>query len=205
MTLKFDMLNFDPVDAADGSLMLDRVVVDAIHLDTLSTPTLLKTWSFDTDAEGWQFGSASVFTAPVSDSSDGALWLTAQNNTNTFGFWSGPSQEVQAESGKLYRLRFTVSTDVTLQNEVPQLRLRASSEDSQSSIVKAISSATGAEMSPTSAGRSYDLYFYPPQSFVGTESDSIIVAFDMLNFDPLDSPTGALMLDSVLVESINIP
>jgi len=205
LILSFDILNFGPSDAADGSLMLDRVVVDAIHLDTLSTPTALKTWSFDTDAEGWQFGTAPVFTAPASGSSGGALWLTAQNNTNTFGYWSGPSEVVQAEAGKLYRLRFTVSTDVTLQNEVPQLRLRASSEDFQSSIVKVISSVTGAEMSPTSAGRSYDLYFYPPQSLIGTESDSILVTFDMLNFDPADASTGALLLDTVTVESLSAP
>jgi len=205
LILSFDILNFDPGDAPDGSLMLDSVVVEAIPLSTLETPTLLQTWSFGADSEGWQFGSASVFTAPVSDSSDGALWLTAQNNTNTFGFWSGPSQEVQAEAGKLYRLRFTVSTEVAAQDDVPQLRLRVSSEDFQSSIVKAISSVSGAEMSPTPAGRTYDLYFYPPQSLVGTESDSILVAFDMLNFDPADAPTGALLLDTVTVESLDVP
>ncbi len=205
LVLSFDILNFDPSDAANGSLMLDRVVVDAIHLDTLSTPTLLKTWSFDTDAEGWQFGTAPVFTAPASDISGGALWLIAQDNTSTFGFWGGPAEEVQAQAGKLYRLRFSVSTDVTNQIEVPQLRLRVSSEDFQSSIVKAISSVTGAEMSPTSAGRSYDLYFYPPQSLIGTESDSILVTFDMLNFDPADASTGALLLDTVTVESLSAP
>ena len=60
-------------------------------------------------------------------------------------------------------------------------------------------------MSPTPAGRTYDLYFYPPQSLVGTEADSILAAFDMLNFDPLDAPNGALLLYSVLVESIDVP
>ncbi len=205
LVLSFDILNFDPGDAASGSLMLDSVVVEAIPLSTLETPTLLQTWSFDTDAEGWQFGSTLVFTAPVSDSSNGALWLTAQNNTNTFGYWSGPSQEVQAEAGKLYRLRFTVSTEVAAQDDVPQLRLRVSSEDFQSSIVKAISSVTGAEMSPTPAGQSYDLYFYPPQSLVGTDADSILVAFDILNFDPSDAATGALLLDTVTVESLDVP
>jgi len=206
LILSFDILNFDPSDTAYGSVMLDRVVVDAIPLETLDAPTLLKTWGFDTDAEGWQFGSAPIlFTPPTSNIASGALWLTALNNTNTFGFWSGPSEEVQVEEGKLYRLRFTVSTDVTIQEEVPQLRLRASSEDFQSGIVKVINSATGAEMSPTPAGRTYDLYFYPPQSLVGTDADSILTAFDMLNFDPADASNGSLILDSVTVESLNIP
>ncbi len=206
LILSFDILNFDPADAPDGSLMLDGVVVDAIPLDTLSTPTLLKTWSFELDAEGWQFGSvAFFFTAPGSDTSGGALWLIAQDNTSTFGFWSGPSEEVQVEAGKLYRLRFTVGTDVTIQDEVPQLRLRASSEDFQASIVKVISSVTGAEMSPTLARHTYDLYFYPPQSVVGTEADNILLTFDMLNFDPLDAQNGALLLDTVTVESLSGP
>ena len=69
--------------------------------------------------------------------------------------------------------------------------------------MKVISSVPGAEMSPTLEGRTYDLYFYPPQSLVGTDADSIIVAFDILNFDPSDAQTGALMLNSVLVESFN--
>ena len=206
LILSFDILNFDPADAPDASLMLDGVVVDAIPLSTLGTPTVLKTWNFESDAEGWQFGSvAPFFTAPASDTSGGALWLIAQDNTSTFGFWSGPSEEVQVEAGKLYRLRFTVSTDVTIQDEVPQLRLRASSEDFQASIAKVISSVTGAEMSPTSSGYTYDLYFYPPQSLVETEAGAILAAFDMLNFDPLDAPNGALLLDTVTVESLSVP
>ncbi len=206
LILSFDILNFDPSDAPDGSLLLDRVVVEAIPMSTLAAPALVKTWDFEMDAEGWEFGSAPLFfTEPVIDISGGALWLIAQDNTNTFGYWSSPSQEVYIEAGKLYRLRFTVNTDVTLQEEVPQLRLRASSEDFQASIVKIVSSVTGAEMSPTLAGRTYDIYFYPPQSLVGTEADSIIAAFDMLNFDPSDAATGSLMLNSVTVESLNVP
>ncbi len=204
LILSFDIMNFDAGDAADGSLMLDRVVVEAIPLDTLSTPTVLKTWTFETDSEGWEFGSIPLFTAPLSGVGAGALWLIAQNNTNTFGFWSGPSEAVEMEEGKLYRLRFTVSTDVMVQENVPQLRLRVSSEDFQSSIVKVISSLTGAEMSPTSEGRTYDLYFYPPQSLVATTQTSLPAAFDILNFDPGDSASGALMLDGVVVESFDV-
>jgi hypothetical protein len=199
----FDILNFDPWDAAQGSLMLDSVVVDAIPLEILSTPTLVKTWSFESDAEGWEFGSPYPFTAPLSGIGASELWLIAQDNTNTFGYWSGPSEEVELEAGKLYRLRFSVITDVTMQEQVPHLRLRVSSEDFQSSIMKVISSFTGAEMSPTSQGRTYDLYFSPPQSLVGTPQNGILPAFDMLNFDPEDSASGALMLEGVVVESVD--
>jgi len=205
LILSFDILNFDPGDAADGSLLLDSVVVDIIALNALGTPTVLKTWSFDADAEGWQHGSALVFTEPVSDACGDALWLIAQDNTNTFGFWSGPPEEVQVEADRLYRVQFDVSSDLTDRDVVPCLRLRVHSEDFQSGIVKVISSVTGAEMSPTLEGRTYDLYFYPPQSLVGTDADSIIVAFDILNFDPSDAATGALMLNSVLVESLDVP
>ena len=204
LILSFDIMNFDAGDAPEGSLMLDRVVVDAIPLDTLSTPTMLKTWSFETDSEGWGFGTVPIFTAPLSGIGGGALWLIAQDNTKTFGFWSGPSEEVEAEEGKLYRLRFTVITDVMVQEHVPHFRLRVSSEDFQSSVVKLISSFTGAEMSPTPAGRSYDLYFYPPQSLVGTPENGLLAAFDILNFDPGDSASGALMLDGVVVESFDL-
>jgi hypothetical protein len=205
LVLSFDILNFDPNDAANGSLMLDEVAVDAFHFSTLDTPVALKTWDFNTDANGWAFGSSASYAPPLSTSGAGALWLTAQSNTNTFGFWSGPSDQVLIEAGKLYRLRFTVTTDVTFLEQVPQLRLRAFSEDFQATIAKVISSVTGAEMSPTPQGRTYDLYFYPPQSLVGTDADSILAAFDILNFDPADAPTGTLMLDSVTVESLDVP
>ncbi len=204
LILSFDIMNFDAGDAPDGSLMLDRVVVEAIPLDTLSTPTMEKTWSFETDSEGWEFGTIPLFTAPLSGVGAGALWLIAQNNINTFGFWGGPSEAVEMEEGELYRLRFTVITDVTVQEDVPQLRLRVSSEDFQSSVVKVISSLTGAEMSATPAGRTYDLYFYPPQSLVGTPQNGFLAAFDILNFDPGDSASGALMLDGVVVESFDL-
>jgi hypothetical protein len=140
----------------------------------------------------------------VSGVSGGALWLIAENNTNTFGYWSGPSDEVHAEEGKLYRVRFGVSTNVVNQEEVAQLRLRVSSEDFQASTVKVISSVMGGEMSPSPAVHTYEVYFYPPQSLVGTEADSILAAFDMLNFDPADAPTCAFMLDGVVVESFSI-
>jgi hypothetical protein len=205
LMLSFDILNFDPEDAADGSLLLDSVAVEAIPLDTLSTPAVVKTWSFDAGEEGWEFGSAPLFfTSPVSGVSGGALWLIAENNTNTFGYWSGPSDEVHAEEGKLYRVRFGVSTNVVNQEEVAQLRLRVSSEDFQASTVKVISSVMGGEMSPSPAVHTYEVYFYPPQSLVGTEADSILAAFDMLNFDPADAPTCAFMLDGVVVESFSI-
>jgi len=205
LILSFDILNFDPSDAADGSLLLDSVVVDITALNALGITEVLKAWTFETDTEGWQHGSASVFTAPVSDNFGDALWLTAQDNTNTFGFWSSPSEEVQIEANKLYCVQFDVSSDVTESEAVPCLRLGVHSEDFQAGVMKVISSVTGAEMSPTLAGRTYDLYFYPPQSLVGTDADSIIVAFDMLNFDPSDAATGALMLNSVLVESLDVP
>ncbi len=204
LILSFDVLNFDPGDAADGSLLLDSVVVDIIDLNALGTPTLLKSWEFDTDADGWQFVSTpSFFTEPVSDACGDALWLIAQDNTNTFGFWSSPSEEVQVEANKLYRVQFDVSSDLIDKDAVPCLRLRVHSEDFQAGVVKVISSVTGAEMSPTLEGRTYDLYFYPPQSLVGTDADSILVAFDILNFDPSDAATGALMLNAVLVESFD--
>ncbi len=205
LILSFDILNFDPSDAADGSLLLDSVVVDITALGALGTPTLLKIWSFDTDTEGWQHGSPSLFTEPVSDNFGDALWLIAQDNTNTFGFWSSPSEQVQVEANRLYRVQFDVSSDLTDREPVPGLRLRVHSEDFQAGIMKVISSVTGAEMSPTLGGRTYDLYFYPPQSLVGTDADGILVAFDILNFDPSDAATGALMLNSVLVESLDVP
>lgn len=206
LILSFDIFNFDPIDAANGSLLLDQAVVEVIPFDTLSTATVLKRWDFDANAEGWQYGSASIFfTEPLHDNISGALWLIAQNNTNTFGFWSSPTEEVKVEADKLYHVRFIVSSDAVAKQWAPGLRLRVHSEDFQAGFIKLISSVNGAEMSPSPEGHAYHLYFYPPQSLVGTDADGIILAFDIMNFDPTDAPTGALMLHSVLVESLNLP
>ena len=202
LILNFDVYSFDDTDAFQSTISLDRVSVEAIT--ALDSPQHLKTWEFASNSEDWTFGSSPEFSAPTALWEPGKLILIAQNNTNTFGFWSSPAQ-VSVLSDRLYRASYFVKTEVSNPEEVPSLRLRINTEQYWAAVSRTIESRNGGTMSPTIDGRAYDLYFYPPQEAVGTDSDKLIFSFDLLNFDPEDAPEGNLILNWVSVYSYTAP
>ncbi len=154
---------------------------------------------FASSQEGWTTGTAVVFTAPQWVFEPGRLKLVAENNTNTFGYWVSPENAVPVNEGYLYRARFTVSTDVTMPELVPQIRIRVNSSNFQQADCITIDSNGDGSASPTPEGTIYDLYFVPP-----TNDQYCMLAFDLLNFNTYDAAHAELALESVLVERFRL-
>jgi hypothetical protein len=205
MMLAFDLLNFNPLDAAVAEVSLSSVIVNRYAMSSLPSPTAVQSYAFDLSTDGWTTGGAPiVFTPPNYIYADGALRLQATDNTNTFGYWQSDPPDIIVAADQLYRGTFAVRTDVTEQNRVPQLRLRFNTENLQASRTMAIESIGDGANSPGTVNTLYDnLYFVPPANSAG---EGLIVSFDILNFTPdEDAPDGTLILDSAVIEQLDIP
>jgi hypothetical protein len=200
MVISLDILNFDQGDDPAGTLLLDSIQIDTLQPSALGTATPVASYTFDTTAEGWAFGTApAAFGEPTSASGAGALVLTATGNVSNFGFWTSPAAG-SIEANKIYRATFQVSTDVTDQTAVPQVRMRICDGSFQVGSVLSISSNNTADSAPETTAKPYEVYLLPPDGLAET---SLNAAFDLLNFDTGDSATGSLLLDSVTLESFD--
>jgi hypothetical protein len=200
--LAFDILNFAPDDAAHGELTLESVAVERIPIATLPSPTLLSSFDFQTGEEGWTAVSDSpIFSAPLFGHEPSALTLTTTNNTNTFGGWTSP-QILALDQKNLYRVRYTVHTDVTAPARVPQVRLRAHEDALQVASTLTMTSVGRANVVPSPYPTTYDLYISLPYA---AASRYILAAMDVLGFDPGDASAGTVLLDSVTVAKIPKP
>ncbi len=202
--LAFDLLNFNPNDAATAELSLDTVTVDRFALDSLPTPTVVQDYTFELSQDGWTTGGAPIaFSSPQYIYSAGALDLRAITNTNTFGFWGNHPADITIEADKLYRGTFEIRTDLTNPALVPEMRLRYNTGNLQASHTFGISSSGDGANSPGTTNTTYDrLYFLPPANCVG---EDLLVSFDILNFNPGDAPTASLILDRAIIETLSPP
>jgi len=199
--LAFDLLNFNPNDAAVAELMLDTVTVDRFALNTLSAPTTVQDYTFGLSTEGWTTGGAPIaFTPPEYSHAAGALQLRTTTNTNTFGFWGSDPVDITIKADRLYRGTFMVRTDVTDPTAVPEMRIRLNAGNFQASQTFGISSAGDGANSPGTTNTTYDrMYFLPPANCVG---EALIVSLDILNFNPGDAAEASLILDRALIETL---
>lgn len=197
-----DLLNFNPADAADAAVICQGLTIERIPVDSLSTPSLVAEYTFETGAEGWAPVDAEpVFTGPIFGAADGALLLTATTTTATFGGWSSPPVTA-LDPAQLYCLTFTVATDVTDPVRVPSLRLRAQHDQFQVCSLLEIISTPWALSVPTPTPRLYSLWYSLP---VGSAIGNLVASFDLLNFDPIDAPDGSLHLNHLKIERLELP
>jgi len=202
--LAFDLLNFNPDDAAVAELSLDTVTVDRFALSLLPAATVVQDYDFELSQDGWTTGGAPIiFSPPQYIHSAGALELRAITNTNTFGFWGNHPADITIEANKLYQGTFEVRTDVTNPALVPEMRLRFNTGNLQASRTLGIVSIGDGANSPAVTNTTYDrLYFLPPANCVG---EDLLVSFDIFNFSPDDAPDASLILDLAIIETLSPP
>jgi len=202
--LTFELINFFS-DATTGMIRLNEVIVKELALAAVTAPaTPTMTWFFDgDDPEGWTPSSASpLFFEPTTGVANGMLSLTATENTHTFGAWISPAVGLSTDE-KLVRVTFAVGSDLPDAMTVPTIRLRANQSNLEQFGAVVIDSTGPDGNSPTIATGvlPYALYLLVPAN----DGLDLIMSFDMLNFDPGDSPTGEIMLDAVTVEELDVP
>ncbi len=153
-------------------------------------------YDFPTDTQGWTFAAPPPFNAPTSGFAY-ALTITPQDNTSSFGFWNSPATTgFTYQSNCYYGVLAYLTSDLTDSSLVPQVRLRVNSADAKQVDAYVITSTGLGESSPVGFGM-YQFYFIPSQDVIGQE---MVIAFDVLNFDPNDAVSPILGLSSMTTE-----
>ena len=206
MVAAFEMLNFLADDSTNGSIYLNQIDITGFFPTELSNLQEVKRYTFTSGYEGWQFYSQTPFTAPVGswENTNGCIVLTAQDNTNTFGYFLSPF-DLLIEANKLYRIKFTIRNYTSLIDQTPTYRFRVSSQNGQIGAVTSISSIAGSQAVADSNGKTYEVYIDPPQSAIGSSYPNLVFSFDILNFLTDDDPNGSVGLDEVIIEKFDRP
>jgi hypothetical protein len=165
------------------------------------------TFLFTESAEGWFPFTLPVFTDPIlayNPNGTGSLDITATDNQSNFGFWQSPRFEmvvypdraqtdsiplevVELDGSNVYALDFGMIGDAIDQNEVPEIRMRTTAENSQQADVLVISSNSPNGISPYADHPSAStIYFMPAKG-----SPEFRLQFDMMNFDQLNDSKSA--------------
>jgi len=149
-------------------------------------------------------GAPDFFHMPDASRNGGRLILHCSDNTNTFGYWYSPADQIPIEPGVIYKSTFSLSSDQTDTSKVPCIRIRFNGKNEQMADMYVINSLGDGAVSPAVGGRTYTHYFTLPSSDISvpvTES-GIYVSFDLVNLDPRDAKDATLSLDWVKIESI---
>jgi len=198
----FDLVNIGGSNKYDGALFLEDFKLDWIDLslveDRFTTETI---FDFDTGEQGWTMHYApGYFDPPTIEKGPSFIGLRS-TGTNTYGFWESPIQTVK--SGKLYRARFYVSTDVAKRKDVPMIRLRINSYINQAGYGVIVDSSQDGDSSPIqNEWTMYEIYYNPPKSL---EANGVNLDFDLVNLSTSDKSDGAVYLDRVEVHSMDLP
>ncbi len=195
--LAFDVLNIDPNDQSNGELLLKEVIIDRINLEGLKNKTSVASYDFESGNQGWVAAGSTTNSA-----SGGALKMKCTNNTNTFGYWVNPAERVPYEAGKIYKGTFNVKSDAA-KDAAPMVRFRYGALDQQVQMVQGITSVGPGAISPDAAGRDYFLYFYPP--VYTPEPAGYYVSVDTLNIDSGDKADATVSVDSIEIETYDVP
>jgi hypothetical protein len=196
-TFCFDIMSFAPYDDADCWLYLEELKVDAV-IASLSSEILR--YDFTYGGEGWIFeGAISPFDRPLAMIVPGRIALSPGGSASSFSYWW--SSDVLLENNKLYRVRWDLESDVANPDDAVQFRLRANQIGAWSAWNRTVNSYLQASPSAGNPKR-YDLFVTP--AVTGAYDDQMILFFDLMSFDPTDSLSSWLYLDSVRVEEITV-
>jgi len=151
---------------------------------------------FTTSSDGWVF-------VPVLGTTTGTYAGEALNTTGTaygdFGFWISPPNRVQFIPDSVYHGVFILSSDQMDPTLVPQVRMRANSDDGQYATVLLLESVTPAAIMPGPTPSQYDMLFTAPPQPLTEQGAGLTLSFDMVDFMPDNDPTAQVMLNDCYV------
>jgi len=204
--LAFELINFQGADAADGDIALELAEVKSMALADLPGAKRLATYDFaGDDPQGWVSSGADEFEwffEPTTGVVNNRLVLTADNNsTHTFGYFLSPEIAV-SEAARLVRATFIVGSDEPDRKRTPGMRLRVNQTDREQFAAVRVDS-TGPDGNSPALGIDvvYTAYLVTPAN----DGLGLVLGFDMMSFEPQDSPNASLTLDSAIVEEFQIP
>jgi hypothetical protein len=213
--LDFDVLNFDPADAANASLFLTQVTVEALGVPQVQGTVVTEYDFVANGASGFTARNASpVLVTPSSYGSANGLSIRGLEAPVTrgvapsqtiFGYW-GAETDVPIEGGKLHGITFRVRSDATAAQRatVPTFRLRVNESSLKLSAYLNIDSRDDATRVPVDGEtESYTLWLLVPQELDGQK---FIFSFDYLwSPESDDDNTITLTMEGITVTSFTAP
>jgi len=189
MTTAFDLINLNTDDQSTATLFLNGMMLEWKPLALLDSSFTTETvFEFASGTEGWQLRTVPKYFDPPTPLTGPSFLGLRSAGFNTFGYWESPPQPVV--SGRLYRTRFWIKTDVTDRSKVPMMRLRVNSIINHTGYTLSVDSGGNGDSSPiTTSWTMYELYYSVPKS---VEADGVWIAFDLVNLNLNDEWTGAL-------------
>ncbi|MCC6548212.1 hypothetical protein IT570_13685 [Candidatus Sumerlaeota bacterium] len=172
-------------------------------------------FTFNFDEQGW----TKNVTVPGFDVCTGGyeagrqgIYLTPGSNTNSFAFYESPlfdlfsapskQQRVVEQKGladRLFRGILSIHNPNTDPMKIPTLRFRASTEDFQQTSAYIVNSTGDTAGLPMVNGS----ILYRVWLFLPPGKDTIRLDYDILNFDPSDSPNAKMVLTDAGISGIN--
>ncbi len=185
LRLDLDVLSFNPADAAESVLRLDRVTIAGTEylIDTAREELALDFTG--QQANGFTPRMAEPLAVPVFESTDGGLSMTSQADADPevigFGYW-GFESGLALEGGRVYRFEFEVTTDASTDqlSRIPAFRLRVNDSELQTaSVLNVESTAETMGDLPPGAGdsRVYAVFLLVPDDADGRTA---VMSFDWI-------------------------
>lgn len=200
VNVAFDITHFDPFDSASTWLYMDNFETEFLDKKAFDAGfSVSRNYTFLFGADGWvSSGPIGTMTQPLSgyDFGRDALYLQA-TDALTFGFWTTNSG-VTIQPNTIYRVTFWVYTNEgNLGDGIPTFRMRVADGITATQTLE-VNSTTGG-YSPLTIPQTYQVYYLPPAG-LSASGRSLILGFDILNFNPFDNVDTRIFLDRVLIE-----
>lgn len=188
----FDLLNFDPFDATDGSVMMEYIDVSRIKWANVQLSPMTPLFTFEGTMEGWLSGGATPLIAPEFLHEDGSLWMVAKDVAAGFGFWQSPPNALTLNAGDGVLLQFHTGAS-PLSGVKGHARARVFTTDNQ--VFQYV------DVPVESENQVISLVFGHP----GGEPVSLGMALDLVTMDPGIPGGFTLRLDSVGISRFKLP
>ncbi|MCB2154662.1 hypothetical protein KQI84_07220 [bacterium] len=205
--LAFDILGFDPNDAAVSTIGLDFVEIEQLTSGNLGTRRSELLLDFSGNPNSWNFGGYPTLLTPQFSVNDRGLVIVSGLSAGEtpaafyFGAWHHLT-DVQLEGNRLYRAAFTVEADVAEADkaDLPGFRLRLNDDSFESSAYVNVESIDSTSRLPYAGNPvTYHVYFLAPPELDG---NYLYAAFDyMLNPASNNDPTIPIVLNSLDIVS----
>jgi hypothetical protein len=211
--LAWDMINYGTIGQDDdpwATLFLDSATVSAAPLDSISTPTTVVVWDFDTGSEGWNAPDTfpphwatqnpeigSQFTKVIAVAASGSLQLKRAGESSC-GYWLSPF-EVIISPAKMYIGEFHLRSDKTNPAYVPQIHISAASENWQGVVGKSLICPNNGTCCPGLSAEAHSIYFVPSPDWAGSH---IGFLFAIISYD--SNENGTVFLDKLVVKSMDL-
>jgi len=153
---------------------------------------------FDYRDQGWDFaGTIAPFDEPNAKWDLKRLGLSPAGLANCFSYWGSP--EIILEKDKVYRASWQVSSSANVADKALDFRLRANQLGNWRYWATNIISLNDA--APTTQTKTYDLIILPEMD---STTDSIVLSFDLMGFDPANDLQSWLYIDQVCLDEVSI-